>query len=134
MPPADEKIGDLGLLQGSGNSTVKVRNLTRGTWLGDRVEIARTSRERRRGLLGRQELPEGCGLWIAPCEGIHTFSMRFPIDVIFLDRHRRVLSLRTELHPGRIAVCLRAHSVLELPAGTIGRSQTRVGDQLEFLD
>ena len=73
------------------------------------------------------------GLWIAPCEAVHTFGMKFPIDVVFLDRHNRVNGLRVSLRPRRIAVCLSAHSVLELPEGAIGRTCIELGDHLEFL-
>lgn len=111
---------------------MQVKNLTRGTMLADRAKAAVTSRERRTGLLRRESLTEGEGLWIAPCEAIHTFGMKFPIDVVFLDRARRVVKIREAVPAWRIAVCLRAHSVLELPAGTVRRSGTAVGDKLAF--
>jgi uncharacterized membrane protein (UPF0127 family) len=107
-----------------------VRNLTRGTTLAEKAGLAATSRERRTGLLGRDRLAEGEGLWIAPCEAIHTFGMKFPIDVVFLSRAHRAVKIRENLPPRRIAVCLRAHSVLELPAGTLRRTGTQCGDQL----
>lgn len=111
---------------------MRVRNLTRGTILADRATAAATSRERRTGLLRHESLVEGEGLWIAPCEAIHTFGMKFSIDVVFLDRSRRIVKIREALPARRIAVCLRAHSVLELPAGTVRRTATAVGDQLAF--
>jgi uncharacterized membrane protein (UPF0127 family) len=111
---------------------VRVKNLTRGTLLADRATAATTSRERRTGLLRHESLAEGEGLWIAPCEAIHTFGMKFPIDVVFLDRAKRVVKIREAVPAGRIAVCLRAHSVLELPAGAVRRTGTAVGDQLAF--
>jgi len=111
---------------------VKVQNLTRGVVLACEVEVADTSRKRRKGLLGRTSLSEGEGLWITPCEAIHTIGMKFPIDVLFLGRDRKVIKLKEAVPPGRIAVCLRAHSVLELPAGTAAATSTAVGDRLEF--
>lgn len=111
---------------------MRVKNLTRGTLVADRATAAVTSRERRTGLLRHESLAEGEGLWIAPCEAIHTFGMKFPIDVVFLDRARRVLKIREAVPAWRIAVCLRAHSVLELPAGTLRRTGTAVGDKLAF--
>ncbi len=96
------------------------------------AEVADTSKKRRKGLLGRTSLSEGEGLWITPCEAIHTIGMKFPIDVVFLSRDRRVVKLKEAVPPGRIAVCLRAHSVLELPAGTVAATNTAVGDRLEF--
>jgi uncharacterized membrane protein (UPF0127 family) len=100
--------------------------------LATRADIADTSAKRRAGLLGRESLVEGEGLWIAPCEGVHTFGMKFAIDVIFLSRQRKVLKVREAMPPRRIALSLVAHSVLELPAGVIVKTGTRVGDQLEF--
>jgi uncharacterized membrane protein (UPF0127 family) len=100
--------------------------------LAAEAEVADTSKKRRTGLLKRQSLPQGEGLWITPCEAIHTIGMKFPIDVLFLSRDRKVLKLRQRMSPGRLAVCLWAHSVLELPAGTIASTGTAVGDQLEF--
>jgi hypothetical protein len=82
--------------------------------------------------LKHTSLPRGQGLWIVPCEGVHTFGMKFPIDVVFLDRRRKVLKIRQNMGRGRMAVCIWAHSVLELPAGTIAATGTATGDQLEF--
>jgi uncharacterized membrane protein (UPF0127 family) len=109
-----------------------VRNRTRESVLADAAEIADTSAKRRKGLLGREALNPGQGLWIVPCGAIHTFFMRFPIDVVYLDRKKRVKKIRTGVAPWRLSGCLIAHSVLELPAGTISRSGTERGDQLDF--
>jgi uncharacterized membrane protein (UPF0127 family) len=109
---------------------VEIRNLTRATTLATKAGLAATSRERRRGLLGRDRLGEEEGLWIVPCEAVHTFGMKFPIDAVFLSRSYRVLKIRENLPPRRLALCWRAHSVLELPAGTVRRTGTTVGDQL----
>lgn len=111
---------------------VQVWNKTRQIEIAARVGAADTSSTRRRGLLGRSGLADGEGLWIVPCESVHMFGMRFPIDVIYLDRHQRVRKLRPNLRPWRISACLLAHSVLELSTGSIERSGTRVGDQLEL--
>jgi uncharacterized membrane protein (UPF0127 family) len=110
-----------------------VRNQTRSVTVADLAEAARTSARRRKGLLGRQTLHAGEGLWIVPCESIHTCGMKFPIDVIYLDRRQRVRKLRASVVPWRLSMCLLAHSVLELPAGTIDRTETRPGDQLELI-
>ena len=67
-----------------------------------------------------------------PCQGVHCWGMQFPIDVIYLDRRKKVRKLRREMQPWRLSVCLTAHSVLELPAGTIDQTQTERGDQLQF--
>jgi uncharacterized membrane protein (UPF0127 family) len=110
-----------------------VRNRTRGAAiLADSADVAASSTARRKGLLGRHTLAAGEGLWIAPCESIHTCGMKFPIDVIYLDRKNRVRKTRASVAPWRLSMCFLAQSVLELPAGTIGRTQTRPGDQLEL--
>lgn len=71
-------------------------------------------------------------MWIVPCEGVHTFGMKFEIDVIYLNRKRKVLKIRPSMPKRRISFCLPAHSVLELPAGMASQTATVVGDQLEF--
>ncbi len=111
---------------------LRVRNLTRNTTLADRADIADTSATRNRGLLKHTGLAEGEGLWIVPCEGVHSFFMKFAIDVVFLNKKRQVTKLRPNMVKNRIALSLRAHSTLELPVGLIAKSQTAVGDQLEL--
>lgn len=107
-----------------------VRNLTRSVSLGDSVEVADKGSSRAVGLLKHSALEPGHGLWITPCEGIHTFFMKFAIDVVFMDRKRRVRKVVPDLRPWKLSFCLPAHSVLELPAGIIARTGTAKGDQL----
>jgi uncharacterized protein len=116
----------------SGNLAIRVRNLTRNTILAEHADVADTSAKRRTGLLKHTGLAPGDGLWIAPCEGVHSFFMKFTIDVLYLDRKHRVRKLRPNMAPWRISACLPADSVLELPAGTIAATQTERGDQLEI--
>jgi uncharacterized membrane protein (UPF0127 family) len=111
---------------------VRIRNVTRGTVLAERAGVADTSKKRRTGLLKHDGLGPGEGLWIVPCEAVHTFGMRFAIDVLYLNRKRRVVKVRPDMGRWRMSACLRAHSVLELPAGTAGQTDTHIGDQLEF--
>jgi len=96
------------------------------------VEIADSSAKRRTGLLSKTSLPPGQGLWIVPCEAIHTFGMKFAIDVVFLNKKRKVLKMTKGLGKRKIAISLLAHSALELPAGTLEATGTMPGDQLEF--
>jgi uncharacterized membrane protein (UPF0127 family) len=112
---------------------MQLRNETRGRIIADFIERADTSAKRRKGLLGRASLPDGHALWILPCESVHTFWMKFPIDVVYLDRRNRVRKTRGRMRPWRMSMCLLAHSVLELPAGVIDRTGTRRGDQLRML-
>ena len=111
---------------------MKVFNITRQTLLASSVDVASSSSERRKGLLGRDSLAPREGLWIVPCESIHTFFMKFSIDIIYLDRSMRVRKVRSNVPPWRLSACPTAHSVIELASGSIKASQTKPGDQLEF--
>jgi len=111
---------------------IRVRNLTRGTTLAEAATVANTSETRRTGLLKHERLDPGEGLWIVPCEGVHTFRMKFDIDVVYLSKSKKVLKVRARMPKSRISFCLRAHSVLELPAGMTESTATEAGDQLEF--
>jgi uncharacterized membrane protein (UPF0127 family) len=110
-----------------------VRNLTRGTSIGDAITSAETSTERRTGLLKHSRLAEGEGLWIFPCEAVHTFFMKFALDLIYLDRKKRVKSVVQSVKPWRLSACFLAHSVIELPVGTIERTGTQKGDEIELI-
>jgi hypothetical protein len=111
---------------------LRITNLARQTELASQAEAAIDSATRRKGLLGRSGLPAGGGLWIVPCESVHTWFMRFPIDLVYIDRNLVVKKVRHSVGPWRISACLAAHSILELPAGVIQSSLTEPGDQLEF--
>ena len=111
---------------------LRVSNLTRNTVLATRMEVADSGPKRNKGLLGRDRLSPGEGLWIVPCEAVHTFAMRFAIDLVYLDRKNRIKKLSSDVPPWRLSACLSAHSVLELPAGTIRDTKTRFGDTFEF--
>jgi uncharacterized protein len=109
-----------------------VRNLRTQSIVACCVEVADRGPARTRGLLGRQSLGEGEGLWIVPCEAVHTFGMRFAIDLVYIDRRNVVRKVRNSVPPGRLSGCLRAHSVLELAAGTLERTPVHPGDTLQF--
>jgi hypothetical protein len=111
---------------------LQVANLTRHTVLATCMEIANSGSSRNKGLLGRAGLACGEGLWIIPCSAVHTFWMKFPIDLVYLDRRKRIKKLRSAVPAWRFSACLSAHSVIELPAGTIRNTQTQRGDILEF--
>ena len=110
----------------------RLRNLTRGTILGDAIDIADTSAKRTTGLLNHTELRPGEGLWIIPCESVHTFFMKFALDLVYIDKKHVVRKTVSNVVPWRMSLCLPAHSIVELPAGTIEPSATRKGDQLAF--
>src|ERR1700680_1594315 len=88
---------------------LRISTLTRQSVLAHAVEVADYGAKRRKGLLGRQELPAGEGLWIRPCEAVHTFGMQFPIDLVYLDRNLRVKKVRSDVRPWRPSGCLSAH-------------------------
>jgi len=111
---------------------LRVTNLTRNTVLATCMEVADTAAKRNKGLLGRECLAPGEGLWIRPCEAVHTFCMRFPIDLVYLDRKNRIRKLVSALPPWRLSACLFAHSILELPSGAIRETRTQRGDTLDF--
>jgi uncharacterized membrane protein (UPF0127 family) len=111
---------------------LRIHNQSRDTLVADRADIADTSAKRRTGLLKHTGLEPGEGLWISPCEAVHTIGMKFPIDVLFLDKKKKVLKVRPAMGRWRMAMSLFAHSVLELPSGRAAETQTAAGDQLEF--
>jgi uncharacterized protein len=114
---------------------VAVINLTRGTTLADAAEYARGPWRRCIGLLGRAALPIGEGLIFTPCTGLHTIGMRFPINLMYLQREGPgsqggiVTRLRTNLRPFRVALAI-ADLVIELPAGTCVATATAMGDEI----
>ena len=98
----------------------------------ERCDVADKAFTRMRGLLGRKRLARGHGLLIEPTWSVHTWFMRFPIDVVFLDRDLTVLKIRKHMGPWRAAARFRARSVLELAAGECDRLHLEVGDRLAF--
>jgi len=105
-------------------------NFTRGTVLCEHAVIADRALPRMRGLLGRRSLPAGEGILLQPAPSIHTAFMRFPIDVIFVDRNLQVVKVVETLRPWRMASARRAHAALEMAAGEAAVSGIEVGDTL----
>jgi hypothetical protein len=107
-------------------------NRSRGAEVASQVDKADDYDSRCRGLLGRVALAKEEGLWIVPCPMIHTFGMKFSIDVLFLDREQNVVRVIEGLKPWRLSPWVwRAHSVLELAGGAL-QGSVAVGDQLEI--
>ena len=112
---------------------MKAIDSTSGKELAPNLSVADTFFKRLKGLLGKKELPHGEGLWIKPCNSVHTFGMKFPIDVVFLDKENRVVGLAKTLRPNRVSrLYSSASSVIELPAGTIDVAVTVIGDHIEI--
>jgi uncharacterized protein len=99
---------------------------------GISVSITETARERRRGLLDHDHLPSGEALLLERCGSVHTFGMGFAIDVVLLDRHRRVIAIHREVPRRRIVLSLRAVHTLEMSAGTADELGLSVGDSIVF--
>jgi uncharacterized membrane protein (UPF0127 family) len=114
---------------------VIVGNTARNTILGETIEVASTAAQKVRGLLGRECLEDGQGLLFKGASSLHTFFMRFPIDIVYTDRQGKVLKAASDVKPFKlVAAPLRAYYAIELPAGAIARSGTRQGDVLTFDD
>ena len=100
----------------------------------ERCEIPESAFGRARGLLGRERLEPGEGMLIDRAGSVHMFFMRFPIDVVFLDRDRKVVGVRRGLRPWRVAGARRAVAALELPAGAASAAGVEAGDVLLLED
>ena len=110
-----------------------VINLTKETWLATKVRKADNFLTRLGGLLKRTNLGPEEALWLTPSRGIHTIGMKFPIDIVFLNKSHHVVGLMAGLAPYRISpVHFNGYSVLEFPNGTIKKSRTEIGDQFEI--
>lgn len=112
---------------------MKAVNTTKTRDLAGCLAVAETRAQRMIGLLGKGGLAADEALWIRPCNGIHTFGMKFPIDVVFLTEDQVVLEVKREVPPNRLTrVYFNAASVLELPAGKLDATETAVGDRVEI--
>ena len=110
---------------------MKIVNKTKNTVLAEEVLVAETLLKRAKGLLGRRDFKPGSALIIRPCNSIHTFFMRFHIDVLFVNRRQIVVKAISALVPGRLSpVYFNAAFVIELPTGTILSTSTSKGDTL----
>ena len=110
---------------------VFVYNKTRETFLAFRVAVADSILGRLIGLLGKKSLPPDSGVWIVPSNAVHTIGMLFSFDLVLIDKDFKVVGLRELVRPFTVTwPNHRAESVLELPAHSIFRSRTQIGDQL----
>ena len=108
-------------------------NVRSGLPVATSIETAFESADRKKGLLGREGLAAGQALVIAPTNLVHTFAMRFDIDILFVARDGRVLKVSANVPPRRIAGSLRGFAVIELAAGQAAASDTRVGDSIAVI-
>ncbi len=110
-------------------------NRTRQTFLATEIRTADNHWTRLRGLMGVKaaNFGFGQGLWIVPCHGVHTWGMRFALDLVYLDANNVVVHLEENVKPWRFApIRMDTVTVLELPWHTIWNSDTRIGDQIEI--
>ncbi|HMH01667.1 MAG TPA: DUF192 domain-containing protein [Terriglobales bacterium] len=117
-------------------STGYAFNRTRQAYLATQLSIAATHWTRLRGLMCTEagSFLEGQGLWIVPSRGVHTFAMRFPIDVVYLDDEKTVVHLEQDLKPWRVAALrMQAASVIELPRNILHTTGTSIGDEIEIV-
>lgn len=111
----------------------RVLNVSRNTQLADRARRADSFFTRFKGLMGVTVFEVGDGLHIVPCTSVHTFFMKLPIDVIFLDANSTVVDVARALLPWRVSrVYFQARSVLEVPAGVVEGTGTQIGDRITF--
>ena len=115
-------------------SLARVRRVADGAVVCERCEIPESAFGRARGLLGRDRLEPGGGMLIDRAGSVHMFFMRFPIDVVFIDRDWRVVGVRHGLRPWRMAAARRAVAALELPAGAAAAAGVQAGDLLARED
>ena len=109
---------------------IRIENETKGTRLGDKISIADSSLRRIVGLMGTPHLEPRSGLLILPTQGVHTFFMKYPIDLVFINKRRQVIGTCKGLKPNRLSrIMWSEESVLELPERAIEQSRTEVGDQ-----
>ena len=108
----------------------RIRDLARGLDVCERCTVADRPLLRMRGLLGRSDLPPGEGVLLRPASSIHTYGMRFSIDALFLDSEMRVVDIRSEVGPWRVASKWGARAILELRAGEARKRGVGVGDVL----
>src|SRR3954454_10960881 len=108
-------------------------NATRDTTLADKARRANGFLSRGRGLMFTDPLPDGGGLVLDPCNSIHMFFMRFPLDIVFLDKAGQVVFMYKGIKPWRMGRIVKgAKLAIELPEGTIVRTATQVGDTIAF--
>jgi uncharacterized protein len=113
---------------------MKAINATTQQELSSDLILADTIISRMKGLLGRDSMPIGMALWIKPCNSVHTFCMKFAIDVVFLDKKQRVIALKKGLGPNRLTpIYFKAASVLELASGTLDHQSINPGDEIEIV-
>jgi uncharacterized protein len=108
-----------------------LKNKTQDEVLAKRIKLCQGMWKRLKGLLGTHDLPSDHACWIIPCNSVHTVGMRYPIDVYFLDRANKIISIIEDMKPNRFSpLVFGAHSVLEFKSGA--KRNVRVGDEFKW--
>lgn len=108
---------------------ISVKRESDGVMIASRVEVASSILESMKGLLGRNHIGDGVGMWLEPCSGIHTWFMKIAIDVVFIDKEGVVARLAENVRPWRMRF-YHGQAVLELAAGKIAETGLKLGDRL----
>jgi uncharacterized membrane protein (UPF0127 family) len=111
----------------------RIINKTKGIVIVSKAIVAKSFLERLKGLMFRRNMDRDEALIFYSAESIHMFFMRFPIDIVFLDKSMRVIKIRSQLKPWRMASCFSSSVTIELPANKAKDTHTEVGDILEFI-
>jgi len=110
-----------------------IYNNTKKTLIAGKTKIADNFISRLKGLLETDSMDEGTAMVIRPCNSIHTIGMKYPIDVLFLDKHDKIIKIERNMQSCKFAFCRKASYVIELPSGTAKKSGTTDGDMITFL-
>lgn len=113
---------------------MRLINSENGIEISSSIRVADRFFLRLKGLLGTDSLPHGNALLIRPCNSVHTFGMRYSIDVLFVDKNNRIIKMVPNMRKNRVSTALKANYVIELPAGTISMAEIRQGSLLLFHD
>ena len=122
----------LGELLARPGQTFQLVHTSTGRPLATRLEAAFESKARNRGLLGRDHFPPGAAFILAPCNAVHTFFMRFPIDILFVRRDGGVVKVCPNVRPWRVAGAFSAFATVEFPAGELAGHNLVAGDTVEL--
>ena len=114
---------------------MRLINQTKNTILAEDVFIANTPFKRIKGLLGKKVFLAKQAIILDPCNSVHTFFMHFALDILFVDKHYKVIKVFHRLNPNRITrIYWHSSRVIELPIGSLSLTHTQVQDQLQLLD
>jgi uncharacterized protein len=108
-------------------------NLSNGEILANKLKTAYRFFQRLKGLMFTSELPIGEAVHLQPCQSVHTFFMKYDIDVIYLDKEMKIVEMTHAMKPSKVgSIVKNAYSVIELPAGSISKTDTKVGHVLQI--